>query len=238
MNNLIFNKISCEQMPDDVSRYYKNNFTERAVSVYESHLSQNPDDVNNLNLKYKNHVFFGEKTIYECLEMLALVVDPSDTELFTTNQLIHSLQVAEMMEKDGLSNEWIIIGLVHDLGKILLLTNELAENVVGPNIYLSKKNEQPGLDNLILSWNHDEYIYMKIGHLFRSEMSNLLRYHSLRYENCLELMSAENIKWVNDYLLKFRYYDLTSKSVYYYPKKSLKDYRDLIDAYFPSAVVF
>jgi hypothetical protein len=143
-----------------------------------------------------------------------------------------------MMESDGLAEEWLMLGLVHDLGKIMLLIDEDPANVVCPNQLISRRNESTGLENLIFSWNHDEYIYLKLGHFFRPELANILRYHSIRYEPHLDLLTETDKTWISDYLLKFRFYDLTSKSLYFHPRKSLRDYRQTIDKFFPNKIGF
>ena len=54
--------------------------------------------------------------------------------------------------------EFIVAGLVHDIGKILMLTDEDMANIVCCNTPIGTA-WQPGIgfDNIKFQWNHDEY---------------------------------------------------------------------------------
>ena len=128
-------------------------------------------------------------TVWEALEMLNTLIDESDpdTEL---GQIEHLLQTAEAIRRDG-KPEWMqVVGLVHDLGKLLCFFGAQGQwDVVGDTFVVGCKfsdkiiygaesfKENPdstdaklmtdcgiyephcGLDNVLLSYGHDEYCY-------------------------------------------------------------------------------
>mmetsp|Transcript_36566 Transcript_36566/g.71760 ORF Transcript_36566/g.71760 Transcript_36566/m.71760 type:complete len:133 (+) Transcript_36566:348-746(+) len=62
-----------------------------------------------------------ELGIWECLELLDKLVDESDPDT-DVSQLQHALMTAEAIRKQYPEHEWFpVVGLVHDLGKILSL---------------------------------------------------------------------------------------------------------------------
>ena len=57
-------------------------------------------------------------SVWAAMEMLDTLVDDSDPDIHLT-QIEHLLQTAEAMRRDG-KPEWMqVVGLVHDLGKLL-----------------------------------------------------------------------------------------------------------------------
>jgi inositol oxygenase len=62
----------------------------------------------------------AELTIEEAFEKLERYVDNSDPDMDLPN-LEHMLQTAEAMRKDNLPDWFILVGLIHDLGKIMFL---------------------------------------------------------------------------------------------------------------------
>ena len=57
------------------------------------------------------------------MELLNKLVDDSDPDT-QLSQIEHLLQTAEALRKDQLPEWMILTGLIHDLGKILILFNE------------------------------------------------------------------------------------------------------------------
>src|SRR6266481_2450039 len=127
-----------------------------------------------------------EMGVWEALEYLNTLVDDSDPDT-DLSQLDHLLQTAEQIRQDGHPRWFILTGLVHDLGKILCLYDEPQWAVVGdtfpvgcawaPRIVfrhffadnpdarepryqarLGVYEEQCGLDQVSMSWGHDEYL--------------------------------------------------------------------------------
>ncbi len=61
--------------------------------------------------------------IWEAMEYLNQLVDESDPDT-QLSQIEHLLQSAEALRKDKCPDWMILTGLIHDLGKILILFNE------------------------------------------------------------------------------------------------------------------
>ena len=61
--------------------------------------------------------------IWEAMEYLNQLVDESDPDT-QLNQIEHLLQSAEALRKDKCPDWMILTGLIHDLGKVLILFNE------------------------------------------------------------------------------------------------------------------
>lgn len=163
----------------------------------------------------------------------------------------------------------ILVGLIHDMGKAFALYTEFAQwAVVGDtfpvgcayapeNIYYDFFKSNPdfndpryntklgmyeanaGLENLIMSFGHDEYMYF-----VAAEESNLppealsiIRYHSCypihkynAYQHLLSAHDEHHLKFVR----AFNKYDLYSKSAAVPDMKALKPYyKALINKYFP-----
>lgn len=59
--------------------------------------------------------------IWEAIELMGQIVDSSDPDINVSN-IHHLFQVAENMRKSG-AEEWVqVVGLIHDLGKIMYLS--------------------------------------------------------------------------------------------------------------------
>src|SRR5438045_4089185 len=127
-----------------------------------------------------------QMSVWEALEYLNTLVDDSDPDT-DLSQLDHLLQTAEQIRRDGHPRWFILTGLIHDLGKILCLYGEPQWAVVGDTFpvgcgYSDKivfhqffadnpdsrepkyqtrtgiYSEGCGLENVHLSWGHDEYL--------------------------------------------------------------------------------
>lgn len=59
-------------------------------------------------------------TMWDALQLLRKIVDKSDPDVLTLANDAHALQTAAMLERDGLPEHVVAIGLIHDLGKILV----------------------------------------------------------------------------------------------------------------------
>jgi len=141
--------------------------------------------------KHKTWLKFNhmEATIMEALDMLNELVDESDPDLDLPN-IVHAFQTAERIREEHPDKEWFqLVGLIHDLGKIMAFYGEPQWAVVGdtfpvgckpqpsivfgeesfqnnPDTYDSRYNtklgiykEGCGIENVIMSWGHDEYLY-------------------------------------------------------------------------------
>ncbi len=210
----------------------------------------------------------GQKTIWEAADFLNSLVDDSDPDTDLT-QIDHLLQTSEAIRKDGHPRWFVLTGLIHDLGKVLCLYGEPQWAVVGDTfpvgcaysdkiVFYEYFRENPdsqnplyqelygiygphcGLDNVHMSWGHDEYIYHVTKSYLPEPAQYMLRYHSFysahRHGAYRHLMSAHDeamFQWVR----KFNPYDLYSKGA---AKPNLPEilpyYQDLIAEYFPDKI--
>src|SRR5580704_9895658 len=147
-----------------------------------------------------------EMSIWEALEFLNTLVDDSDPDT-DLSQMEHLLQTAEQIRKDGHPRWFILTGFIHDLGKILCLFGEpqwavvgdtfpvgaaYSDKIVFPKFFeanpdsknsryqtrLGIYSENCGLDNVFLSWGHDEYLYHVVKDYLPKEALYMIRYHS------------------------------------------------------------
>lgn len=204
--------------------------------------------------------------IWEAMEYLNTLVDESDpdTEL---SQIEHLLQTSEAVRRDGKPDWFVLAGLIHDLGKILCLWGEPQWAVVGdtfpvgcawsPQIVfheffflnpdsrvpeyqtrLGVYSEHCGLDQVDMSWGHDEYLFHVVKDYLPTEALYMIRYHSFyaahregAYEFLMSDRDQEMFRWVR----AFNPYDLYSKASQRPDVKQLRPYyEDLIAKYFPA----
>jgi len=248
---------------------------ERVFQTYKAmHTSQTVEFVKGRHdvwLKF-NHF---KVTIREALEKLNELVDESDPDISLPNivhafQAAERAR-AEYPELDWLQ----LTALIHDMGKVMAFYGEPQWAVVGDtfpvgclwsdnivyrnetfqanpdgqnptyNTKLGVYKEKCGIEKLILSWGHDEYLYHVLKHnksTLPIEALQIIRYHSFypwhtagdyKY---FEIESDENIKkWVNI----FNRYDLYTKSSTMPDIDNLWPYyQKLIDKYCPGQLEF
>ncbi len=145
-------------------------------------------------------------TVWEALEFLNELIDDSDPDI-DLPQIEHLLQTAEAIRADGHPRWFILVGLIHDLGKILCLFGEEQWAVVGDTFPLgcrfSEKivfheffagnpdrgvakystpagiyREGCGLDSVTMSWGHDEYLFHVVKDRLPEPALYMIRYHS------------------------------------------------------------
>ena len=81
-----------------------------------------------------------QATVMEALEMLNELVDESDPDTDLPN-IVHAFQTAERIRAEHPDKEWLqLIGLIHDLGKVMAFYNEPQWCVVGKWIALNCLN--------------------------------------------------------------------------------------------------
>lgn len=125
----------------------KKDFVENARKIYVCHFNQIAGTVSDLKNKYDRPIF-GKKRIWDLVCLLDKCVDPSDTHLFGYSQLFHVLQVLESMERAKVEDrDLLMAAIVHDLGKLLLLTGEAPENIVCINTPIGRISEKIGLEH-------------------------------------------------------------------------------------------
>lgn len=211
-----------------------------------------------------NHGTYG---IWETLELLSTLKDESDPDL-DLPQIQHALQTAEALRRAKQADWLILTGLIHDLGKMLSYFGEPQWAVVGDTyplgclfsnkivhaeyfkdnpdlnnpLYQTKlgiyKKEGVGLNNVVMTWGHDEYLYqvVKDQSTLPEQAKFIIRYHSFyalhkekEYQYLLNNEDKKQLHWLN----KFNEYDLYSKSAKPINVAEVKPYyENLIQKYF------
>lgn len=183
-----------EPARDTVREFYKLN-----------HVNQTRDFVKG---KQEEFLQFNKKEmpVWEAFDFLNQLVDDSDPDT-DLDQFQHLLQTSEAIRRDGHPDWMVLVGLMHDMGKVLCLFGEPQWAVVGDTFpvgcaYSDKVvfpeffSENPdaknpeyqtkhgvyepncGLKNVDMSWGHDEYIYQMLKDHLPEEGLYMLRYHS------------------------------------------------------------
>ena len=136
------------------------------------------------------------------LQMMDQFIDPSDPDLDEPNSF-HAYQTAERIRKKyPMDKELQITGLIHDLGKILFTFGEPNWAIVGDTFVLGCKIPQTivyydilkdilkhhpdymnselgiyqkgcGLENLTISFGHDEYLYQVLSMAFKRRIQEI-----------------------------------------------------------------
>ena len=204
-------------------------------------------------------------TVWEAMEYLNTLVDDSDPDTDMT-QIEHLLQAAEAARADGQPRWFVLTALIHDLGKILCLWGEpqwavvgdtfpvgcrYSDKVVFPEFFeLNPDSKEPeyqtesgvyepgcGLDNVHLSWGHDEYLYNVVKDKLPPEALYPIRYHSFyaaHKEGAYQHLMNETDKRLLEWVRRFNPYDLYSKGEAKPDVEKLKPfYLELIDEYLP-----
>ncbi len=213
-------------------------FRDQAAQILKRHRAQSVADVQRLRVKYESPVF-GQVRVWDLVQKLGMVCDPSDGSLGCASQLVHVLQVLEAMEEDGIDDpEMLMAAIVHDLGKLLLLTGEAPENVVCMIEPIGNTEPGAGLENCVFQWNHDEFIYSRLKDHLPEHIAWLLRYHSIYGDQCQPLMDDRDRLYTEQYLRPFQHYDQDFKSPYALPKNGIEAYREMVDDWFPEPILF
>lgn len=207
--------------------------------------------------------------MWETLERLNDLVDDSDPDT-DLPQIAHALQTAERVRQDGHPDWMQLTGLIHDAGKMLCFYDEPQWAVVGDTFPVgcawsdkivlhqffaaNPDSQRPelqtrtgiyeegcGLDRVLVSWGHDEYIYRVVkDSKLPLEALYMLRYHSFYpwhregdYGFFMDEQDRRMLPWVQE----FNQYDLYSKSDAAPDVSALTPYyRSLIDKYLPSVI--
>ncbi|KAH8710061.1 hypothetical protein GQ44DRAFT_714747 [Phaeosphaeriaceae sp. PMI808] len=206
------------------------------------------------NLKARNAFHAttrAEMTVWEAMQKLNTLIDESDPDT-SLSQIEHLLQSAEAIRRDGKPRWMQLTGLIHDLGKLLFFYGAQGQwDVVGDTfpvgcafspaiIYADTFGIYTpgcGLDNVMLSWGHDEYLYhvMKAQSRLPDEALAMIRYHSFypwHKEGAYAWMMNEKDERMLEAVRAFNPYDLYSKSDEVPKVEDLKDYyKDIIEEY-------
>lgn len=208
--------------------------------------------------------------VWEAMEYLNNLVDDSDPDI-DLPQIEHLLQTAESCRRDGRPRWFILTGLIHDLGKILCLWGEPQWAVVGdtfpvgcayrPSVVFAEffadnpdadvpEYQTPlgiyprggGLDGVLMSWGHDEYLYHVVQPYLPEPALYMIRYHSFyaahregAYDELMNDRDREMFRWVR----QFNPYDLYTKSSTRVDVAALRPfYEELIAEFFPARIAW
>lgn len=158
--------------------------------------------------KKANYLKFDKKEmpVWDAFQFLNQLVDDSDPDT-DLDQFQHLLQTSEAIRADGHPDWMVMVGLMHDMGKVLCLFGEPQWAVVGdtfpvgcaysdrivfpefftnnPDYSDTRYNTQYGvytpgcgLRNVHMSWGHDEYVYQMMKDYLPEPALYMLRYHS------------------------------------------------------------
>lgn len=266
-----------EDACDRVKNFYKEQHTKQTVAY-------NLKARNDYRCKTRAHM-----TIWEALEKLNTLIDESDpdTSLSQIEHLLQSAEAIRRdgkprwMQLTGLIHDlgkllyffdargqWDVVGDTFPVGcafddRIIYGTESFIDNPDYKDEIFGSKfgiySPGCGLDNVMLSWGHDEYLYhvVKDQSTLPPEALAMIRYHSFypwhqsgAYHELMDEHDREMLKAVK----AFNPYDLYSKSdgipsaeelkvftsgrLPEYPANAVQPYYlELIDEYFPNKVV-
>jgi hypothetical protein len=210
----------------------------RAAEIDLRHTQQTQDSVAALRDKYATPVF-GRVPVWSLVEMLAQCIDPTDMRLYAVSQLTHVLQILEAMESEHAdTEEFVLAALVHDLGKVLLLTDEAPENIVCMNTPIGSPVPGSGFANCVFQWNHDEFAWSRLKDFLPERVAWLVRYHSVLPAQCAHLMDDRDRDFAQRYLRPFARYDHGTKSPLFVPRRRIEHYRPVVERWLPETIVW
>lgn len=215
---------SLDEWEEDVLKRYPeadttaNNKKKEEYRNYDSPVRDTVREFYRLNHTYQSYDFVQEKRadflkfnkrempIWDAFQFLNQLVDDSDPDT-SLDQFQHLLQTSEAIRADGHPDWMVLVGLMHDMGKVLCLFGEPQWAVVGDtfpvgcahsdkivypeffrqnpdsnNAELNSKlgvyKQNCGLRNVTMSWGHDEYVYQMMKDSLPESALYMLRYHS------------------------------------------------------------
>ncbi|KAL1968549.1 hypothetical protein VTN77DRAFT_1759 [Rasamsonia byssochlamydoides] len=250
-----------EEACDRVKNFYKEQHTKQTVAY-------NLKVRNEFRSKTR-----AEMSVWEAIEKLNTLIDESDpdTQLSQIEHLLQSAEAIRRdgkprwMQLTGLihdlgkllyffdaQGQWDVVGDTFPVGcafddRIIYGRESFKDNPdYGHPIYDTKFGIYTpgcGLDNVMLSWGHDEYLYhvVKDQSTLPPEALAMIRYHSFypwhnagAYHELMNEHDKEMLKAVQ----AFNPYDLYSKSDEVPNVEELKPYYlELIDEFFPKKVI-
>jgi hypothetical protein len=213
-------------------------FLQEARAICERHRQQTTETVRGLKAKYEKPIY-GKMRVWDLVEKLSLCIDQTDTSMYCTSQFVHVQQVLEAMERQQVSDpDLFVAALVHDIGKVLLLTGEVPENVLCSAGRLDEQGPECGLDKLIYQFGHAELIYSRIKDHVPDHLAWLVRYHNIDARDAEPFMDERDRGYATKYLKPFRGFDAGFKSAYHVPDVDLSKYREMVEHYFPRPILF
>ncbi len=208
--------------------------------------------------------------VWEAIELLDTLVDDSDPDT-DVPQIEHLLQTAEGIRADGHPRWFILAGLIHDLGKLLALWGEpqwcvvgdtfpvgcrFSETIVFPEFFADNPDAavaeyqtecgmyEPhcGLDNVLMSWGHDEYLYHVVKDYLPEPALYMIRYHSFyaaHRERAYDHLMNEHDQKLFAAVRAFNPYDLYTKSHTRPDVDALRPfYEELVNEYLPGELAW
>jgi len=207
--------------------------------------------------------------VMDALFELNKLIDDSDPDVDVPNSA-HAFQTAERIREKHPNDDWFhLVGLIHDVGKVMALWGEPQWATVGDtypvgcqsgpsilfreqfdkckdskderyNTKLGMYKEGCGLEKVMMSWGHDEYMYQVLAHnktTLPDEGLYMIRYHSFYpwhqggdYDYLCNEKDRKMLPWVKE----FNQFDLYSKCDAAPDVDSLVPYyQKLIDKYCP-----
>ena len=202
------------------------------------HRSQTLADVEAARARYEAPVF-GVVPVWDVVEMLAHVIDPSDRFLMNASQEVHTLQVVEGLIDEGVDDEDLLLaGLLHDVGKVLLLVGEDPAFVSGTTEPIGEYAPGVGLDRCVLQYNADDFAHSRLHAHVPDHVGWLIRYHSIVPEACVHLMDDRDRDYYERYGKQLHRLDHETKSIVRMPRTRIGDYRDLVERALPDPIPF
>jgi inositol oxygenase len=207
-------------------------------------------------------------TPWEALDYLNTLVDDSDPDI-ALPQIDHLLQTAEAIRADGHPDWMVLTGFIHDLGKVLCLFGEPQWAVVGDTfptgcpyspkivyseLFAANPDAQRaefqtgtgiyargcGLDSVVMSWGHDEYLYHVTKACLPVPAQYMIRYHSFyawHREGEYAYLEDDTDRAMLPWVRRFNPYDLYSKSPDRPQLAQLRPYyEDLLAKYLPATL--
>ncbi|XP_068623366.1 inositol oxygenase-like [Battus philenor] len=212
-------------------------------------------------------------TVKDALIKLNELVDESDPDTNLPNIVHAFQTAERIRQDYPDEDWFQLTGLIHDLGKVLAMYGEPQWCVVGdtfpvgckwaksivygpesfkdnPDTYNPKYNTECGMyepgcgiENMMMSWGHDEYLYHVLVHnksTLPKEALYMVRYHSFypwyaggEYGHLI----TEKDNHIKEAVLKFNQYDLYTKSAGVPDIEALWPYYEkLIDKYIPGVL--
>ncbi len=209
-----------------------------AAPLKARHRTQSLADVETLRARYETPVF-GVVPIWDVVQMLAHVIDPSDRFLMNASQEVHTLQVVEGLIAEGVDDEDLLLaGLLHDVGKVMLLVGEDPAFVSGPVEPIGSCAPGVGLDRCVFLYNADEFAYSRLHPYVPDHVAWLIRHHSIVPESCLHLMDDRDRDYYERYGKQLQRLDHETKSIIRTPSTRISDYRDLVERALPDPIPF
>lgn len=264
-------------------RNYDKNIHEAIRLCYKNQRIHQTRDFS-LRMIQKYCTFERKATFWELFDSLSDFIDVSDPDINVPNAH-HLFQTAESIRKDGHPEWFQVVGLIHDLGKVMYIFGSdtdgtsvreqwsivgdtfitgcpIPNNVIFPEynklnkdhkqytnplgVY-GKPSQNKGLNNVVCSFGHDEYLYrlLKFNKAkLPEEAFYMIRYHSLYlWHDKNEYTHFENDidRRMKPWVALFNKYDLYTKTDNT-PKDNWKSareyYASIIKKYIPSTLAF